>query len=106
MNTATQTRKYASKIQFRNAAKKAGVSINTESEYSSLRQNITYVYDIDNKQIGNYQKDSQVGFEMIGLELKHAQRLHAAGFELHIVEVPDWNGRTRTAYIYRLPLSK
>ena len=106
MTTATQTTKYASKIQFRNAAKKAGVSINTESEYARFRATITHSYDINNKTVMWNKKEDMVGFELIGIDLRDSHRLHAAGFELVIATVPHYQGTTRTAYIYRLPLTK
>lgn len=104
------TTTYASKIQFRNAAKKVHVIINNEDDYSRLALSIRADYDLNNKWVSRYDRINHgvkpVGFEFYGLELRHAQRLHAAGFELHMVQVPDVGGTTRTAYIYRLPLTK
>ena len=100
------TKTYASKIKFRNAAKKAFVYINNDNEYSSLRISIRSSYDINNESVWRDNKDAMVGFEFYGIDAKQAMRLHAAGFELVAAQVPDQGGTKRTAYIYRLPLTK
>lgn len=97
---------YGSKIQFRNAAKKAYVFINNDNEYSSSRLSIRASYDVNNKSVFRTEKESIVGFEFYSLDVTAALRLHAAGFELYKVEVPDFGGTKRTAFIYRLPLAK
>lgn len=100
---------YATKIQFRNAAKKAGVSINANDEYSRMKASIRHDYDIDNKVVTPYDRKynniEAVGFELYSLTAEQAMKLHAVGFELQVAIVPDFHGTERTAYIYRLPLA-
>ena len=103
MNTTTT---YASKIQFRNAAKKAGVRINNNDEYSRLALSIRNDYDVNNKTA--YRTDKNVvavGFEFYSIDAQQAMNLHAAGFELIKTIVPAEHGTKRTAFIYRLPLA-
>jgi hypothetical protein len=101
------TTTYASKIQFRNAAKKAGVRVNNNDDYSRLALSIRCDYDVNNKTA--YRTDKSVvavGFEFYSIDAQQAMNLHAAGFELVKAIVPDVAGTKRTAYIYRLPLTK
>lgn len=104
------TTNYASKIQFRNAAKKAGVNINANDEYSRTKISIRADYDLEDSTVTPFARKAYdrvaVGFEFYTLTAEQAMRLHAAGFELHTAIVPDAYGAKRNAYIYRLPLAK
>jgi hypothetical protein len=97
---------YAKNLKFRAAAKKAGISINSMNEYSKSKLSFRAVYITDGDKCTNayWDMDKANGFEFYGLEVMDAMRLHAAGFELHFVEVPAEHGTKRRAAIYRLAI--
>jgi head-tail adaptor len=92
---------YAKAPKFRAAAKKAGISINAQSEFSKDKLSIRATYTEDLKSAW---RQEGTGFEFYSLTMDAAMRLHIAGFELNKVEVPDVGGTKRIAYIYRLAI--
>lgn len=99
------TTTYATKIQFRNAARKALVRINNDNQF--YRGALTFIgfYDANDKPVMGYGKWAalHVSFEFGSISADEHARLMNAGFEVREVEVPAEYGKTRIARLYRLP---
>jgi hypothetical protein len=97
-------------IKFRNAVRKAGVSLaakndrfiprlytyQSESVFLDAELNELHHYDI------HYKNAEPVWFTFSNLDMLNSQRLHAAGFQMMFREVDTFGGKIRQAF-YKAP---